>query len=77
VAITVWTAEPEVRVNRVEFYRNGQKIGDDRVRKTGMFIPFEFIWANAPVGTHELTVKAIHEDGNATVSKPVTVHIVP
>jgi hypothetical protein len=77
VAITTWTSEPEVRIERVEFYSDGRKIGEDSVRKSEMFLPFEFIWADAPAGTHQLTVKAINENGSTTTSEPVTVRVVP
>jgi hypothetical protein len=77
VAITTWTSEPEVRISKVEFYSDGRKIGEDPLRKPEMFLPFGFVWANAPVGTHELTVKAVHENGGATISEPVTVRVLP
>jgi hypothetical protein len=77
VAITTWTSEPEVRIIKVEFYNDGRKIGEDSSREAGMFLPFGFIWADAPVGTHQLTVKAINENGSTTTSEPVTVRVVP
>lgn len=77
VAITVWTSEPEVQITKVEFCRNGEKIGEGRVRKSGSYLPFDFIWAHAPPGRHELTARAIHENGGTTISHPVTIHVVP
>jgi hypothetical protein len=81
VPIGVDTVDPDGYVRRVEFYADNVSIG---VREKtfvtppapGDHIGYDFVWTNAPVGRHVLTVKAT-DNGNANGwSAPVAIWIV-
>lgn len=80
VPIRVETVDPDGYVPRVEFFANGIKLG---VREKmflvppppGEPIPYEFVWTNAPVGRHVLTVRATDNRGAQSMSPPVRIWV--
>jgi endoglucanase Acf2 len=69
ITITASTSDLDGQVVRVEFYEDGNKIGED----TGA--PFSFSWNNAPIGTHVLTAKAIDDLNGENISAAVSVTV--
>ena len=57
-------------VAKVEFYRNGQKTGEDTIA------PYEYLWANAENGKYQLTVKAVDDKGAAGISAAVNIEVI-
>lgn len=52
-------------VSKVEFFRNGYKIGETSAA------PFNFTWANAARGDHTIVARATDDEGTTTDSAPV------
>ncbi len=51
-------------INRVEFYANGVKLGEDNT------LPYSLTWSNVPGGSYALTAGAIYSSGRATNCSP-------
>ena len=56
---------------KVEFFANGEKIGEDVDGRDG----WAFQWRDSPDGEYEFVARAIDNDGAATDSAPVHVRI--
>ncbi|WP_019639610.1 Ig-like domain-containing protein [Paenibacillus fonticola] len=56
-------------VTKVEFYRNGEKVGEDKSK------PFHFKWKDAANGTHYWVAKAIDDSGTSAFSTNVVIHV--
>lgn len=56
-------------VVKVEFFENGNKIGEDTTR------PFSFEWINAPDGFYKIQAKSTDNDGNFKTSFPVNITV--
>ena len=56
---------------RVDFYRDGIKLGEDNTS------PFEHLWDNVPIGTYELSVQVIDSDATIHGSDPISVTVQP
>jgi hypothetical protein len=56
-------------IAKVEFFSNGQKVGEDTS------LPYSFIWANPPSGSHSLTAVATDSDGATITSDPVSISV--
>ncbi|HZO86230.1 MAG TPA: Ig-like domain-containing protein, partial [Verrucomicrobiae bacterium] len=54
---------------RVEFYRNGIKLGEDTNS------PYSFLWVNPPAGNHSLTARATDNLAGRTMSSPVNITV--
>ncbi|HTD88506.1 MAG TPA: lamin tail domain-containing protein, partial [Candidatus Binatia bacterium] len=54
---------------KVEFYRNGAKLGEDTNA------PYSFLWLNPPIGTHMLTARATDNLAGRTISSPVNITV--
>lgn len=67
VLLTASAADTDGTVVRVEFFRNGLKLGEDTDA------PFAFTWTNAPFGSNVLTAIATDDFGGATTSAPVSI----
>lgn len=67
MTITASASDLDGQVVRVEFYEDGNKIGEDTSA------PFSFSWNNAPIGTHALTAKAFDNDESQNTSAAVSV----
>ncbi|ULL16215.1 hypothetical protein DVH26_18250 [Paenibacillus sp. H1-7] len=61
-------SDPDGSIQKVEFYQNGVKLGEDTTA------PYQYTWANVPEGTFFLTAKAIDNTGTSTDSYAVPVH---
>ncbi|MBD2867093.1 pectinesterase family protein [Paenibacillus arenilitoris] len=68
VTIEASAADEDGTVTKVEFYRNGEKVGEDDSK------PYRFEWTEAADGTHYWAAKAIDETGTSTFSTSVVVH---
>lgn len=69
VAINVNTSDTDGTVDLVEFFSNGNKIGEDANA------PFGYTWNNTVAGTYTLTAKATDSGGASNTSSSVTVSI--
>jgi hypothetical protein len=69
VALSASASDPDDRVDVVEFYVDGTRIGADTAT------PYQATWAGALEGTRVLTAVAIDSEGAHTTSAPVTVNI--
>jgi hypothetical protein len=57
-------------IGKVEFFRNGIKLGEDTT------FPFSLNWPNAGLGVHRLTAIASTSSGEATLTSPVNITVV-
>lgn len=75
-ALAVWSSS---YISHLEFYADGQKIGDSNIDflvppPAGTEIIHEFTWNQVAAGTHQLTVRAALPDGTFVESlEPVTI----
>lgn len=67
LTMTVNAADLDGTVSRVELFTNGTLLAQTTTP------PYQFAWANVPVGFHLLTARAIDNAGRAMTSAPVTV----
>ncbi|WP_224721618.1 pectinesterase family protein [Paenibacillus vietnamensis] len=68
VTVEATAADADGTVTKVEFYRNGEKVGEDDSA------PFRFEWTEIADGTHYWTAKAVDDTGTSTFSANVVVH---
>lgn len=68
VVIEAAATDSDGAIEKVEFYRDGEKIGEDDSA------PYSLLWEDVPDGTHYLVVKAIDDTGTSTHSTSVAVH---
>lgn len=68
ITITANASDDE-QVAKVEFYRNGAKIGED------LSSPYEVVWSNAAIGSYSLTAKATDDEGASTTSSAISVTV--
>ena len=69
IVIQASATDADGTVSKVEFYVDSVKIGTDTTA------PYTMTWANAPVGSHRLTVRAIDNLGSAGDSANVLVYV--
>jgi regulation of enolase protein 1 (concanavalin A-like superfamily) len=69
ITVSANAADPENRLDHVEFYSNGTRIGTDATS------PFSIAWSAVPVGTYSLTAKAFDLDGGSATSAAVTINV--
>jgi len=69
IAITATATDADGSIAKVEFFANGNKIGE----RSGA--PYTFTWEAPIAGANVLTVRAIDNEGSATTSAPVTVNV--
>ena len=65
------TATDAEGVQKVEFYRGSEKVGEDSWQ------PYEATWYGPPSGTHLITARVLDSLGGVTVSAPTTVTVLP
>ena len=65
------TASDDLGVARVEFYAGTTLVGSDTSS------PYEVAWPGVPAGRRVLSARAVDTTGNATVSTPVTINVLP
>ncbi len=70
VTLQASATDADGTIARVEFLRNGALLATDTAA------PYSFVWNNAPIGAHAITVRATDNLGAATTSAVVTVNIV-
>ncbi|CAM3376619.1 pectinesterase family protein [Marinicrinis lubricantis] len=68
VTIEAAASDSDGTVSKVEFYANGQKLGEDDAA------PFQLAWGDIPDGTHFIVVKAVDDSGTQTQSNSVVLH---
>src|SRR5690606_5647566 len=68
IPITVAVHDPEGEISKVEFFANGDKIGES------IEAPYSFIWHDVPVGTYYIQARA-YDDVQYTDSLPVAVSV--
>lgn len=71
IPLTAEASDPDGVVNLVRFYANGVPIGPGLTEE-----PFEFVWLDAPLGTHVLTARARDDRFAFATSEPVTIEVV-
>lgn len=68
VTIEASVSDEDGSVSKVEFYRNGEKVGEDDS------MPFNYAWTDAADGTYYWAAKAIDDTGTMAFSTGVVVH---
>jgi regulation of enolase protein 1 (concanavalin A-like superfamily) len=71
ITLTAAASDPENRLARVEFYRNGMPIGTDTSS------PYSFTWTSVPTGSYTLTAVAFDADGGQRTSAAVSITVNP
>jgi hypothetical protein len=69
VTITADASDPGGAVTKVEFFQNGNKLGEDSTS------PYSYDWVNAGAGVYSLTAVATDNQGATTTSSPINVTI--
>ncbi len=69
ITINVSASDSDGTVSRVEFFRNGTKIGEDTTS------PYSFSWNNAADGSYTLTAKATDDDNAMSESSPINITV--
>jgi hypothetical protein len=69
VPVSANASDPGGSVTKVEFFADGNKIGEDTSA------PYSCVWAQAGKGAHTLTAKATDNDGATTTSTPVHITV--
>ena len=80
IEIDVAVRDPDGWVGKVEFFANGDKIGEQQIY---YFVPpppgqpqqFSMVWSNVPAGGYALTAKATDDSGATAVSDPVNIKV--
>jgi regulation of enolase protein 1 (concanavalin A-like superfamily) len=67
VTMTAEASDQENAIASVEFFANGQKVGE------ATQAPYSATWSNAPDGVHTLTAKATNDQGLSRTSAPVEI----
>lgn len=65
------TASDDGSIAKVEFYADGAKIGE------ATSAPYEFIWADVRVGTHQITARAVDNLGATASSTVSEIRVLP
>jgi gliding motility-associated-like protein len=71
IVIHAEASDSDGTIALVEFYDGTVKIGESSS------IPYQISWTGATVGSHELTAKAIDDNGDETISSTVTFQVIP
>lgn len=69
IPITASASDPDGSVSKVEFFANGNKIGEDTTA------PYSCLWSQAPKGIYSLTAKVTDNDGATTTSAAVSITV--
>jgi hypothetical protein len=80
VEIRATAIDPQSYINRIEFYDRDKQIGVSelifiRAPDPGTPIDHSFIWSDASIGEHVLTVRAVHSSQGTVVSDPVVIQV--
>jgi hypothetical protein len=69
VPVAANASDPGGSVIKVEFFADGNKIGEDATA------PYNCTWAGAGKGAHSLTARATDNDGATTTSSPIQITV--
>jgi hypothetical protein len=69
IAINATASDPDGTVSNVEFFDGAMKLAE----LTNA--PFDFVWTNAPVGSHSLTARATDNRGTTFTSMPIDLFV--
>ena len=69
IPITASASDQDGDVILVEFYADGEKLGEDNTS------PYTFTWSGAAVGTHEIAAVATDNDNASTISSAVSIEV--
>lgn len=80
IGIDVVTRDPDGWVWRMEFFANGEKIGEEQIQfivppPPGQPQKFSLIWSNVPAGEYALTARATDDQGAMAWSDPVRIKV--
>ncbi|GEP40958.1 hypothetical protein BGE01nite_02490 [Brevifollis gellanilyticus] len=70
IDMTATAADSDGSIQRVEFYRDGTKLGEDTST------PYSHTWSNATVGTHNIVAVAVDNDKAVTMSNIAKITVV-
>ena len=71
IVLRATASDPDGTIQQVAFFAGTSLIGS--VSNT----PFDFTWSNARVGNYAVNAVAIDNEGAASTSAPITVHVLP
>ena len=71
IRIRAEASDSDGEVVKVEFYNGTTLLGEDSNS------PFRYFWEDPPIGTHDITVVAVDDDGAKTTSSVSTVTVEP
>jgi hypothetical protein len=74
IAINIRTAQVASKVERIEFFANGERIGEDKVRKPDPST-YSFIWSSVPADSYAIAARATDTNGRASESQTVRVRV--
>lgn len=69
IDMTATATDSDGSIQRVEFYRDGVKLGEDTSA------PYSFAWQNAVVGVHKIVAVAVDNDKAASLSSIATITV--
>ena len=69
VVISASASDADGKIDKVEFFADNKKVGEDKIS------PYTVTWNEASDGKHLITAKATDNDGEATISKAVTITV--
>jgi hypothetical protein len=67
--LSATATDPDGQVTRVEFFNQGQKLGE------ALTMPYGFLWTDVPAGLHVLTARAHDDRLGFAVSPPVSIEV--
>ncbi len=71
IPIAAQASDPDGSISKVEFFANGNKVGERTAS------PFGMVWSTAGLGTHVISAIATDNAGASTTSAAVSVTVVP
>lgn len=71
VTMNANAADPEGRLERVDFFRGAALVGTD------LSSPYSVVWSSVPAGAYSLTAVAVDRDGGQATSTPVSTTVNP
>jgi hypothetical protein len=78
IEIGVRAQDPDGWVHSVQFFANGEKIGEQSIEfiqapPPGLEQMFSLVWSNVTTGRYVLTARAIDDDGSVSTSEPISI----
>lgn len=69
VALTANASDADGTISKVEFFNGATKLGED------LTAPYNFSWANVPVGTYSISAKATDNQSGVATSTSITINV--